>query len=97
MVDLADKLAQHGIYTLVDMHQDLLGPEYCGEGVPSYGSSLIFTNFQISPSLCTLSIVSQNPPHTTCDDTALGWLGQLIGQCRSIETYQMKKGYNKIK
>ena len=31
---LSDRLHEHGLYTLVDGHQDLLGPDLCGEGFP---------------------------------------------------------------
>ena len=29
-------LASHGIYTLIDMHQDVMGSRFCGEGFPSW-------------------------------------------------------------
>ena len=27
---------KHGIYTLLDMHQDVLSHKFCGEGVPDW-------------------------------------------------------------
>lgn len=33
---ISSSLAQHGVYTLVDLHQDLLARRYCGEGVPDF-------------------------------------------------------------
>lgn len=36
MKDLVNELGDSGIYTLIDMHQDLLSEYYCGEGVPDY-------------------------------------------------------------
>eukprot|EP00929_Paragymnodinium_shiwhaense_P109254 TRINITY_DN7563_c0_g1_i1.p1 TRINITY_DN7563_c0_g1~~TRINITY_DN7563_c0_g1_i1.p1 ORF type:complete len:554 (+),score=122.00 TRINITY_DN7563_c0_g1_i1:81-1742(+) len=30
------RLGKQGVYTLVDMHQDLLARKYCGEGVPAH-------------------------------------------------------------
>jgi len=33
---IASELAAHGIYTLVDLHQDLLSRHFCGEGVPEF-------------------------------------------------------------
>ena len=32
--ELSDLLFEHGLYTLVDGHQDVLGPDLCGEGFP---------------------------------------------------------------
>ena len=31
-----EMLARHGIWTIVDMHQDVLGAQFCGEGLPSW-------------------------------------------------------------
>ena len=33
-VATVDMLAEHGIYTLVDMHQDAMSSYFCGEGFP---------------------------------------------------------------
>ena len=33
---LIDHLAQHGVYTVADLHQDLLSRHFCGEGVPEF-------------------------------------------------------------
>ena len=33
---LINKLGNRGIYTLVDMHQDVLARKICGEGVPNF-------------------------------------------------------------
>lgn len=33
---LINKLGQKGIYTLVDMHQDLFARRTCGEGFPDF-------------------------------------------------------------
>ena len=33
---LINKLGSRGIYTLVDMHQDVLARAICGEGVPNF-------------------------------------------------------------
>lgn len=30
--------AEYGIYTLLDMHQDVLSEKYCGEGAPAWAS-----------------------------------------------------------
>jgi len=30
--------AEYGIYTLLDMHQDVLSEKFCGEGVPSWAA-----------------------------------------------------------
>ena len=34
--NLIDRLGQRGIYTLVDMHQDILARKICGEGIPNF-------------------------------------------------------------
>lgn len=36
MKDLIEQLAAHGIYTIVDAHQDAMGSLFCGEGVPNW-------------------------------------------------------------
>mmetsp|Transcript_8442 Transcript_8442/g.23820 ORF Transcript_8442/g.23820 Transcript_8442/m.23820 type:complete len:539 (+) Transcript_8442:241-1857(+) len=36
MRGIADTLAAHGIYTIVDMHQDVINRQFCGEGVPDW-------------------------------------------------------------
>jgi endoglycosylceramidase len=36
MRQLVDDLYSHGIYTIVDFHQDSLSEQWCGEGVPSW-------------------------------------------------------------
>lgn len=33
---IVDMLAARGIYTLLDMHQDVMGSRYCGEGLPDW-------------------------------------------------------------
>lgn len=34
--DLITKLGEHGIYTLIDAHQDVLARVICGEGIPDF-------------------------------------------------------------
>ena len=36
MNTLINKLGEKGIYTLVDMHQDVLSRRTCGEGIPNF-------------------------------------------------------------
>ncbi|KAJ5067604.1 cellulase [Anaeramoeba ignava] len=36
MRKIVDLLGANGIYSIVDMHQDVLSPKFCGEGVPDY-------------------------------------------------------------
>lgn len=36
MRKLVDDLYSHGIYTIVDMHQDSMSEQWCGEGVPAW-------------------------------------------------------------
>jgi len=36
MKQLVDDLYSHGIYTIVDFHQDSMSEQWCGEGVPSW-------------------------------------------------------------
>jgi len=33
---LITKLGEHGIYTMVDSHQDVMAREICGEGMPDF-------------------------------------------------------------
>ena len=34
--NLIERLGKRGIYTLVDMHQDILARKICGEGIPNF-------------------------------------------------------------
>lgn len=34
--DLITRLGEHGMYTLVDAHQDVLARVMCGEGIPNF-------------------------------------------------------------
>ena len=49
--DITERAARHGIYTLLDMHQDLLSEAFCGEGLPAWavqtddGTKPIFRGF----------------------------------------------------
>lgn len=36
MVKFVNELGKHGIYTLVDFHQDIISEKYCGDGVPAW-------------------------------------------------------------
>lgn len=36
MVKFVNELGAHGIYTLVDFHQDIIAEKYCGDGVPTW-------------------------------------------------------------
>ncbi|KAJ1471063.1 glycoside hydrolase superfamily [Baffinella frigidus] len=38
MVALARKAADYGIYTLLDMHQDVMSEKFCGEGFPAWAA-----------------------------------------------------------
>jgi len=36
MVTISEKMSAHGIYTLVNMHQDVMSEYFCGDGFPSW-------------------------------------------------------------
>lgn len=38
MKGIVDLLSKNGIYTLVEMHQDLFSEKFCGEGVPLWAA-----------------------------------------------------------
>lgn len=40
--NISDRMFHHGIYTLLDGHQDLLGPDLCGEGFPQWAMRRLF-------------------------------------------------------
>lgn len=47
---IVNKAGEYGIYTLLDMHQDVLSEAFCGEGIPSWavksdGFKKLFKNF----------------------------------------------------
>lgn len=39
-LDIMEKLinlaGKHGIYTLIDFHQDLIAEKFCGDGIPTW-------------------------------------------------------------
>jgi len=37
---LINKLGEHGIWTMVDMHQDVLSRTNCGEGIPAFYATM---------------------------------------------------------
>ena len=34
--EIVEKAAKYGIYTLLDMHQDVMSPKFCNEGFPDW-------------------------------------------------------------
>jgi len=36
MAAFVTKLGEHGIYTIVDFHQDIISQKYCGDGIPAW-------------------------------------------------------------
>mmetsp|Transcript_46707 Transcript_46707/g.117590 ORF Transcript_46707/g.117590 Transcript_46707/m.117590 type:complete len:646 (-) Transcript_46707:43-1980(-) len=36
VLSITKRLAEHGLYTLIDFHQDLLSRHFCGEGIPEF-------------------------------------------------------------
>jgi len=51
---LVEQLSQYGVYTIADLHQDLLARHFCGEGVPEFYVDDLLLNAS--------SLVSQAPP-----------------------------------
>lgn len=45
--DFVNKLGSAGIYTILDCHQDIFSPKFCGEGVPDYAA--LYFNRTIKP------------------------------------------------
>jgi endoglycosylceramidase len=41
----------HGIYVLVDVHQDVLAGQFCGHGVPNVGVATVITLCNVLPQL----------------------------------------------
>jgi hypothetical protein len=36
METLINMAGKHGIYTLIDYHQDIMGEIFCGDGIPTW-------------------------------------------------------------
>jgi len=69
--DIVEMCDAHGIYVILDMHQDLLSPRFCGEGVPDwFHENLPPTNFP-SPLLPPFSDSDKNgyPSREDCNKT----------------------------
>jgi endoglycosylceramidase len=47
--NITKKAATYGIYTLLDMHQDVLSEKFCGEGAPAWAMKTdgIFKKFPL--------------------------------------------------
>jgi hypothetical protein len=52
MKQLIETLQRYDIFVLLDCHQDLLSPKFCGEGVPDFaaivGTFSFFGNFELN-------------------------------------------------
>lgn len=45
--DIVNRLGEAGIYTILDCHQDLWSPKFCGEGAPDYAA--LYLNRSVKP------------------------------------------------
>ena len=69
---LINKLGQAGIYTLVDMHQDVFARSICGEGFPDF-----YAKEAIKGAVCL----------NETWDWIFGWMYDKLGFCKSIRDY----------
>lgn len=47
LADIVDMLGRAGVYTILDCHQDLWSPKFCGEGAPDFAA--LYKNRSIKP------------------------------------------------
>ena len=77
---LINKLGEHGIYTMVDAHQDVGARAICGEGFP---------NFYANDVISAKSTPGYDSP--TCLHDSLDWMVKGLfpgsGLCKSIKDY----------
>jgi len=52
--DIVDRLGNHGIYTIIDSHQDIFSRALCGEGVPTF----YFPEWDTLNHVCPWSVTS---------------------------------------
>lgn len=73
---LINKLGDKGIHTLVDMHQDVLSRQTCGEGMPFFYAKEVIerSSFCLSPTV----------------DWLLSPLYKATGFCKSVKDYGMR-------
>ena len=71
---LINKLGEAGIYTLVDMHQDVFARSICGEGFPDF-----YAKEAIKDAVCINSFW----------DTVFDYLYQKTGVCKSMSDYHL--------
>ena len=71
---LINKLGEAGIYTLVDMHQDVFARSICGEGFPDF-----YAKEAIKGAVCINSFW----------DTVFDYLYQKTGVCKSMSDYNL--------
>jgi endoglycosylceramidase len=77
---LIDRLGKQGVYTLVDMHQDVLSRQICGEGIPSF----IAEEYLSSENYCFNSL----------EDYFLQPLLAHIGVCKKFTSYNYEVDEN---
>src|SRR5271167_4005583 len=92
MEDLVDRLAQNGIYSFLDMHQDTWAPQYCGHGFPDFYSYPYDNRLYWKDGLLTFPKPIAEPeyaqyasglfpPVTNCEQvttSALGWIAPYV-------------------
>ena len=89
--------SKYGIYTLLDMHQDVLSPKFCGEGVPDWavdtGSKLalaVGSNHGWVSAYCTaclkVDMLGEDTPVGQAD------MHSLMMQC-SVKLFHVLKPY----
>lgn len=68
MTSIIDAAAAHGIYTLIDFHQDAWNAKFCGNGVPDW-AAIANDNFPepLYPQVPVDSLTG-HPTRKTCDD-----------------------------
>ena len=54
IVDMVARLGERGIYTILDCHQDLFSPKFCGEGAPDF--AVLYPDPPTNPILFPLPI-----------------------------------------
>ena len=74
LTHLVTAASQYGIYSLLDMHQDVMSEKFCGEGVPLWAAVANTTNFPFPLSFTPYNVSAEGVP--TFDDChSRSWTG----------------------
>jgi endoglycosylceramidase len=84
LADIVAESAEYGIYSLLDMHQDVLADKFCGEGLPEWAAIANVTNFPWPLQSTPYNVTPDGMPNPSNQCDKFGWASyyptQAVGQ-----------------